>query len=226
MNQHNRLDRQQASTARVVLVAVVWGLAHSALASNSVKQLVLRIGGARLRYGLYRFAYVIGAIVSTLGFIVWFVRQPDRVLYEVRAPWAGVMRGVQVAALAILADSVVESNLFRMTGIAEVGQLLGGQPIEPETVAQGPARDSQGQLITGGVFQWTRHAGDLSTIGLFWFFPRMTINLAVLAALATGYSVIGAFREEARLHKAYGGAFERYQQRVPFLLPIPKRRSR
>jgi protein-S-isoprenylcysteine O-methyltransferase Ste14 len=76
-------------------------------------------------------------------------------------------------------------------------------------------------METSGAFRFTRHPGNLGAMGFFLLWPRMTVNRATLAALAALYVVLGSMHEERRLRMAYGEAFERYRQKVPFLIPRP-----
>ncbi len=75
-----------------------------------------------------------------------------------------------------------------------------------------------------GAFRFTRHPGSLRALDFFLLWPRKTVNRATLAALVALYVVLGFMHEEHRLRKAYGAAFERYRQIVPFLIPCPPER--
>jgi protein-S-isoprenylcysteine O-methyltransferase Ste14 len=101
--------------------------------------------------------------------------------------------------------------------------LTGGES-RPEPEAQGPPIGTDGEMDDSGAFRFTRHPGNLGAMGFFLLWPRMTVNKATLAALVALYVVLGSAHEEQRLRAAYGQAFERYRQRVPFLMPRPPKR--
>ena len=80
-----------------------------------------------------------------------------------------------------------------------------------------------GEMNASGAFRFSRHPSNLGAMAFFLLWPRMTVNRAMLAVLAALYVVLGSMHEERRLRMAYGEAFERYRQKVPFLIPRPPR---
>ena len=49
--------------------------------------------------------------------------------------------------------------------------------------------------------------------------PHMTERKLTVGVLAIAYGYLGSLHEERRLLRAYGDAYVRYQERVPFLVP-------
>src|SRR5918911_2608030 len=117
-----------------------------------------------------------------------FVQLPDQPLYTVRPPWSWLMRGGQTASLGLLLASIWAMGVAPSNGIAQLQSLLQGKEPLPEPEAQGPALGAGGEMAAIGPFRFIRHPGDLAAIGIFVLFPQMTINRAVLAALAVIYS--------------------------------------
>ena len=111
--------------------------------------------------------------------------------------------------------------MLEFTGVAPLRRALTGRESRPEPEAQGPPMGADGEMETTGAFRFTRHPGNLGAMGFFLLWPRMTVNRATLAALVALYVVLGSMHEERRLRMAYGEAFERYRQKVPFLIPRP-----
>jgi len=107
----------------------------------------------------------------------------------------------------------------RISGLASFAQFVTGHEPEREPEAQGPARGPDGALRVVGPFRHTRHPDNLPILGVFWLFPRMTVNRATLAVLGTLYAVLGSLHEDQRLRAAYGAAFTAYQRRYPFFWP-------
>lgn len=212
------------SILKIVGVFVGWALAHSALASRRAKGWTERLVGPRHRNGLYRATYNLLALATIGGFIRWFVRLPDRELYRIRAPYSWPLYAGQLAAIALLCSTLRAVGFRRISGLTSFGTLLTGALPEREPEAQGPTLGEDGELRVVGPFRYTRHPENLPVLG-FWLFPRMTVNLATLAALATAYGLLGSLHEDARLRAAYGAAFERYQRRYPFFWPRPVQRD-
>ena len=216
--------RRHGSIGPIVRVFIVFALSHSLLASQAAKQASARLFGTRLRNGLYRFVYNATAVLCLVPLAIWFVRLPDRTLYKVRLPFSLVMYGVQAASLlmAVVAARVV--GVGRITGIERVTRLIAGEtpPAEPE--AQGPPLKLRGEMEVVGPFRFTRHPLNLAPIGVFAFFPHMTVNRAVLAILSLIYLMLGSVHEEARLRARYGEAYRTYQgSGVPFYFPLRRR---
>ncbi|GAB4213383.1 MAG: hypothetical protein OHK0022_50460 [Roseiflexaceae bacterium] len=214
--------RPRHAAGRVVMVCSALALCHSLLAARPVKQAISGLLGPRYG-GLYRLAFVLKSLALTGWGTWWFLRQPDRTIYRVPAPWSWGLRAVQVGALVMLLRAVSVVGWGRFLGLRQAAALARGEepPATPE--AQGPALRPDGTLDARGPFRWTRHPDNLPVFGVVWFFPQMTVNKLALAALLSLYAVLGSLHEDSRLRAAYGAAFERYARRVPFLLPLGRR---
>lgn len=78
-------------------------------------------------------------------------------------------------------------------------------------------------LRTPFLYRWVRHPLYLGMLIGLWVAPAMSVGHLLLAALFTGYVLIGAHHEERDLLRVYGEQYRRYQEQVPMLLPIPRR---
>jgi methanethiol S-methyltransferase len=216
----SRADESPAP-GRVVLICAIWAGIHSLLASRWAKDASARMAGARSRDGLYRVAYNAQSLVTVAWAARWFARLPDRELYHAGLPWSWLFRAGQIGSLAVTFSGVRVFGVLEFAGIAPLRRALTDGESRPEPEAQGPPMGADGEMKASGMFRFTRHPGNLGALGFFLLWPRMTVNRATLAALVALYVVLGSMHEERRLRMAYGAAFERYRQKVPFLIPRP-----
>jgi len=207
------------SAGKIAGVSLAWAIVHSALASRQAKESARRLVGPRRRNGLYRLAYVVQSFATAGAFTFWFLRQPDRELYRVPAPFSWSLYGGQLASLGVVFATLWAVGPTRISRLASFAQFVTGHEPEREPEAQGPARGPDGALRVVGPFRHTRHPDNLPILGVFWLFPRMTVNRATLAVLGTLYAVLGSLHEDQRLRAAYGAAFTAYQRRYPFFWP-------
>jgi hypothetical protein len=211
------------STKRIVLVCTALAAIHSLLASKQAKDLTCRIAGHRYRNGLYRFAFNAKSVLLLAWGTYWFLRLPDREIYRVRAPWSWIFRVGQAASLGVLLSAVRVIGVLDFAGISQLRSFLAGLDPDPEPEAQGPPVDPVGRMVTSQPFRFTRHPSNLGALGIFLFFPRITVNWVTLAALVALYAILGSLHEERRLRVAYGEPFEQYRREVPFFIPRLRR---
>jgi hypothetical protein len=211
------------SVGRILKVVTVLAAIHSLLASKPAKGWACRIAGARYRNGLYRLAYNVKSVLLLAWATWWFLRLPDRQIYRVKAPWSWLFRVGQIASLGVLLSAVRTIGVLDFAGISQLRNLLAGIDPDSEPEAQGPPLGADGEIVADRVFRFTRHPSNLGALGLFLFFPRITVNRVTLATLIALYVVLGSLHEERRLRAAYGEPFEHYRRKVPFLVPWLRR---
>lgn len=73
------------------------------------------------------------------------------------------------------------------------------------------------------LYRVVRHPMYLGVITSYWATPDMTAGHALYAAGMTLYILIGVRFEERGLVASFGAAYRDYQQRIPMLLPWPRR---
>ena len=207
----------QASTSkgsvfRVCVLFVGYGLVHSLLASSWSKNLVERLAGRRVRHGLYRPVFILQSLLTTFWALKRFSALHDRTFYQVPRPWSWGLRAVQVFSVALLLRALAVVGYPRLLGVPPLMDFLCGR--EPE-----PTPDAHGQPTLSGPFRAIRHPDNLFFPLFLWALPRMSVNRFILAVLCTLYAVLGSWHENARLGRAYGTAFIRYQRFVPLFVP-------
>ena len=211
------------STKRIVLVCTALAAIHSLLASQPAKHFMRSLAGYRYRNGFYRFAFNAKSLLLLAWATYWFLRLPDREIYRVRAPWSWIFRVGQAASLGVLLSAVRVIGVLDFAGISQLRSFLAGLDPDPEPEAQGPPIGADGRMATAQPFRFTRHPSNLGALGIFLFFPRITVNRLTLTVLVAIYAILGSLHEERRLRIAYGEPFEQYRREVPFFVPRLRR---
>jgi protein-S-isoprenylcysteine O-methyltransferase Ste14 len=190
----------------VLLAVVVYGIVHSLLASNGIKNLVRRLFGS-FADRWYRLAYNIFAVISLLPVLALPALLSDETLYLIPSPWLYLTLLGQVLAVGLLLVGLLQTGVWSFLGFR---QLIAG--------------DEGGgtRLEVRGLYRYVRH--PLYTAGLLfiWMTPVMTMNVLALYLGLTIYIVIGAYLEERRLVGEYGAAYEDYKKGTPMLVPFVK----
>lgn len=188
----------------VFLSVVVYGVVHSLLASNGIKNLARRLFGSHVDRW-YRLAYNIFALISLLPVLALPALLPDKTLYVVAPPWVYLTLLGQVLAVGLLIVGFLQTGVWSFLGFR---QLVAGD-------GKGGTR-----LEVRGLYRYVRH--PLYTAGLLfiWMTPVMTINVLALYLGLTIYIVIGAYLEEGRLVQEFGAAYEDYKKGTPMLVPF------
>ncbi len=132
--------------------------------------------------------------------IVWRVENPAGriLLYAV----AGAGWGIVLYATFLI-------NHFDLFGVRQVWryfQKLENAPVKfKETV----------------LYQWVRHPLMLGFIIAFWATPDMTQGHLLFAVVTTAYILIAIRIEERTLLAIHGEEYQRYQERVSMIIPMP-----
>ncbi len=188
------------------LSVLLWGLAHSLLASLQAKAFAARLFGTSADR-FYRLAYNIFSGLSLLPIAWLFLILPDRVLYAVPLPWKVVMVLGQILAGIFLLVGVLQTGAMSFVGVS---QLLSppGQPLK---------------LVTNGLYHYIRHPLYAAGLVFIWLSPGMTVNQLVLCAAGTVYIIIGARFEERKLRREFGDSYVTYAKATPMLIPFLRR---
>ncbi len=186
-------------TLRFILFAII----HSLLASQWCKSLARR--GSEKILAAYRLFYNLLSLVL----LAWVMADTGcgKVLYFAPGVWSLAMYLLQVLVAAALFSCLRQTGVGNFLGIA---QLHG-------------SGDRQPQLIDDGWYAVVRHPVYLLSIIFLILSPVMTAQRALLTVLAIPYFIIGGHLEERRLAEEFGDSYRRYRQRVPFLIPWPRR---
>jgi protein-S-isoprenylcysteine O-methyltransferase Ste14 len=183
---------------------LLWGVLHSLLASFKVKELVRRLLGETL-YRFYRLGYNFFAGISFLFILVLAVNTPDHRLYTAALPWSVLMVLVQILSVVVLVIGIRQTDAWELIGLR---QLAKDVP---------PAR-----LTTGGLYRHVRHPLYTAGMVFIWLMPVMTVNILVINAALTIYTIVGALLEERKLSIEFGQEYAAYAADTPMFIPFIK----
>ncbi len=190
---------------------VIWAVVHSVTAASATKDAFRQRFGERAYLGLYRLLYNLVSALSFLPilYILWS-QVPQITLWTIPVPWRYVTLGIQLLALAGLAISLLQTDVWSFLGLRQAARFLQGAA-EPAVADK---------FVTSGTYRWVRHPLYFFSLLFLWLNPDMTLASFLFNMLATLYFWIGSIYEERRLLAAFGEAYEAYRRRVPALVPI------
>jgi methanethiol S-methyltransferase len=189
----------------ILLSLFFYGLIHSILASLRFKAWVVRTFGEAFYRRWYRLFFNLMAAVTILPTLVLVALLPDQTLYRISLPWFLLTLTAQAAAALSLLHSVRATGAANFLGIE--------QALDPVKAAQ-PHR-----MTRTGLYRYVRHPLYTCSILILWLVPVMTVNLLAFNLGATLYMTIGAFFEERKLVREFGGEYEAYRRHTPMLVP-------
>ena len=179
----------------LLFALTLWGIVHSILASNFVKDM---LGGA----SFYRLGYNIFAVLSFAPIVYLMATLPDQSAYQVSTPWNILMRGGHLLAALMLFVAFLQTDSLSCVGLRQL--------FEPQ---------KSGQLVTRGLYRVVRH--PLYTFGLLfiWLTPTVSQNSLTVYIGATIYTLVGAYFEERKLLRDFGDVYAEYRKVTPMLIP-------
>lgn len=186
----------------LTFAVLLWGVVHSLTASLGAKDWIRRrLGDGGMRF--YRFSYNIFSAISFAPILWLMAVLPDRVLYQIPAPWVYLSLAGQFAAVVLLVVGVLQTDTLSFVGLRQLFE----------------EKERSSQLVTRGLYRWVRH--PLYTAGLLfiWLTPVMSQNTLVVIIAATLYIIIGAIFEERKLAREFGTAYAEYKAVTPMLIP-------
>jgi methanethiol S-methyltransferase len=179
-----------------------FGLAHSILATATVKQRLASIFGAG-----YRLTYNLWAVVHIGAVWMFGSMALDTARFAFEPGMEPALTAVRWLGIAVLLLALREYDLGRFSGLSQLRARRQNQP-DPGDEA----------LVTHGMHQFVRHPLYLGAHLIFWGGAINEFGL-VTAIWGSLYLVIGARHEEGALLALHGTPYETYKRRVPALLP-------
>lgn len=189
------------------LLLGLFALQHSAMARPAFKRGWTRVVPPPVE----RSTYVLLASLA-LVLLFWLWQPLPALVWQAEAAWArallwglfGLGWGVVLAATFMISHA----HLF---GLKQVHEHLRRQA-PPEL-----------GFTTVGLYRHVRHPIMLGFVIAFWATPEMSVSHLVFALATTGYILVALQLEERDLIGALGEPYRAYRQRVPMLLPRPRR---
>ena len=151
---------------------------------------------------VYRLLYNFFAVISFLPILFLMVSLPDRMLYQVPAPFNILMRAGQGIALLLLLVAVLQTDLLSFAGLRQVFE-----------------QEKTGPLITRGLYRYVRHPLYIFSLLILWLSPGLSLNSLIVYLALTIYILIGIIFEERKLLREFGKEYADYRSTTPMLVP-------
>ncbi len=185
----------------------VFALQHSVMARPFFKRWLTRFipaAAERSTYVLFSSVALIAlfAFWQPLGGVAWDVTDP-----RARA----VLYGLFAFGWLLVLVSTFLINHFDLFGLRQVWLQLRGRPYTPLVFG------------TPGPYKLVRHPLYLGWLFAFWATPTMTGTHLLFAFMTTAYILVAIQLEERDLVASLGEDYRRYRERVPMIVPWPKR---
>lgn len=209
------LGRDMGSPVSAVLVNVgliaLFGLQHSVMARPGFKRVWTRAVPKELERSLY--VLIASAVLALL---IWQWRPiPTPVLWHADAAWSVALAwSVLGLGVLVLLWATFLIDHFELFGLRQGWSTLRGAEL------RGPA------FVTPYLYKIVRHPLYVGWLLIFWGTPTMTVGHLVFSAGMSGYILLAIRFEERDLVQHIGEPYQRYQQKVPALVPRPARRFR
>jgi methanethiol S-methyltransferase len=191
-------------TFLLVTTSIIWAVVHSITASHRAKETSARLFGQESTEKYYRFGYNLFSVVTFLPILALLVILPDRFLYSIPAPWLYLTLSLQALAALLALVGVLQTGALDFIGL---GQLIRSkQPAAPK-------------LTIHGLYRYVRHPLYTAGLIILWLTPEMTLNRLTLWIIFSLYFIIGAYFEERKLLREFGGQYADYKAKTPMLIP-------
>jgi protein-S-isoprenylcysteine O-methyltransferase Ste14 len=186
----------------VALVAL-FGVQHSVMARPWFKRRLERVLPAPMERTTFMLATC--AVFAVL-FLAW--RPLPQVIWSVPGVLGDALLAVGFAGWGLVLLSTFLIDHFDLFGLRQTWLAFRGRAYRPRPFQE------------RSLYRHVRHPLMLGFLIAFWAAPTMTAGRLVLAAAFTLYIVLAVIVEERDLVAVHGGAYRRYQRRVPKFLPL------
>ena len=187
----------------------LFALQHSGMARSGFKRWWTRI----VPQPLERSTYV---LLTSLVLIVlfWGWRPMPSVIWSVEAGAGRItLWGLQALGWGLVLYTTFLISHAHLFGVQQVHDFLKKRDLwEPD-------------FQTPSLYRHVRHPMMIGFFFAFWTTPQMTAGHLLFAIATTGYILVALQLEERDLVAAFGDKYRRYRERVPMLIPWPKKKT-
>lgn len=208
------IDNGASGTFAMALVVdlallALFAIQHSGMARPGFKRCWTKIVPPAIERSTY-------VLVSSLALIAlfWWWRPLGPVLWNVEHDIARIgLHAISAFGWLMVLSSTFLISHLDLFGLKQVWQI------------NRQSRDAGTSLfVTRAFYRIVRHPLMLGFLIAFWVTPTMSLGHLLFALMTTGYIVIAVkYLEERDLVAEFGDVYRDYQDRVPMLLPLPKR---
>ena len=174
-------------------LVALFGLQHSIMARQWFKE--------RVPFARPRLLYAIATVLA-LTVLAFFWRPMPEPMWIIRGWTAYGLYFTWTFGLQLVLFSALSIDWRELLGISEPGQPVFRTPF---------------------LYTIVRHPLYLGLILILWSTPRMSRGRLLFATAMTIYLLIGIQFEERDLERTFGDVYRVYKQRVPMLIPWPRR---
>ncbi len=186
---------------------LIFGIQHSVMARSGWKQRWATIIPPQVERSLY--VLVASCILLAL---FWCWQPISGAIWQINEPpICVVVYGICLAGWVIVMLATFQIDHFELFGLRQTWQALRNQP-QRSAVFRRPL-----------LYRFVRHPLMAGFLLAFWATPTMTVDRLVFALGMTIYILVGVSFEEHALRRQFGVTYEKYQDEVPRLIPLPRR---
>lgn len=193
----------------IIFLFALFGIMHSILASNKIKQKIVEGAGNKIAY--YRLFYNFISLITF--FIIYEISpKPDVIIYDLQYPWDIIILIPQVLSLIGLIWAVRPIDLKEFLGVNQIRRYMKNEYNINEL-------DEHSELIIKGAYKYSRHPIYFFSILFLGFRPVMDVFYLTFFSCLIVYFIVGSIYEEKKLVEKFGAEYVEYQNRVPALVP-------
>lgn len=188
-----------------LILFVVYFVIHSLLASLWFKQWCFK-HWPKLKLS-YRLFFNFLSSILFIPLVILLFLYPGEMLWQWRGWEAVIANFLAFAAVIGFYLSLADYNMSEFFGINLVTKKMYESPIKE-------------QFYLGKFHLYVRHPWYFFLLVILWT-RDMTTYQFLAAMMITLYLIIGSYLEEKKLIVFFGEVYQRYQKKVPGLIPLP-----